>query len=167
GVGRGEAPLEGVEDQVEPELELVAVVVSRRQDVLGRQLGEVRVGVGGELRQDRLRHVPDRLGVERQGGLLQRESADVAVEQRERMGGQRDREAGAAEAADHRIVSDPMPAASATAIAPRSSRSRLSGTRCSAPAFGAIALPSSSAAIRVLTGSIIATTVLSTPYLVR
>ena len=35
------ALLEAVEDQVQAELELVAVVIPRLQDVLGRQLGEV------------------------------------------------------------------------------------------------------------------------------
>jgi hypothetical protein len=45
-----ERPLETVEKQVEPELELVAVVVAGPERVLERQLGEVRVLVDGELR---------------------------------------------------------------------------------------------------------------------
>jgi hypothetical protein len=47
GVSHGEKPLEAVEDQIEPELELVPVVVARLEDVLGRQLGEVRVFLEG------------------------------------------------------------------------------------------------------------------------
>ena len=74
-------PLEAVEDEVEPELVLVAVVVAGLEDVLDGQLGEVRVLVGGNLRQDRLGQLGRLLpGVERQARLLQREPVDVAVE---------------------------------------------------------------------------------------
>jgi hypothetical protein len=44
-------PFEAVEDQVEPELELVAIVIAGLQDVLGRQLSEVGV-LPGELIED-------------------------------------------------------------------------------------------------------------------
>ena len=40
-------PFEAVEDQVEPERELVAVVVAGLQDVFEGQFGEMRVLVGG------------------------------------------------------------------------------------------------------------------------
>src|SRR6266536_274966 len=98
-------PVETVEEQVEPELELVAVVIARLEDVLGRQLGEVRVLLGGELRQDRLRYILDRLGgVERQAGFLKSEAVDIAVEQRVGVRGHLDREAGAPQRTDHRVV---------------------------------------------------------------
>ena len=61
-------PGEGVQDHVEPELELVPEVVAGFQDVLGRHLDEVRVRVGGELLQHRLGNVDDRVrALERQG----------------------------------------------------------------------------------------------------
>src|SRR4029450_9919442 len=43
-----DALVEAVEDQVETELELVAVVVPRLHDVVGEHLGEVRIGPGCE-----------------------------------------------------------------------------------------------------------------------
>ena len=46
-LGRAGGALEAIEDQVEPELVLVAVVVAGLQDVLECQLGEVGVLVGG------------------------------------------------------------------------------------------------------------------------
>ena len=41
-------PFEAVEDQVEPEFELIAAVVAGLQDVLEGQLGDVGVLVGGD-----------------------------------------------------------------------------------------------------------------------
>src|SRR5260370_35728168 len=65
-------PLEAVEDQIEPELELFRVVVAGLHGVLDDHLGEMRVLGGGELPEDVLR---DRciflLGVVRQVQLLQ------------------------------------------------------------------------------------------------
>src|SRR5215207_6042947 len=76
-----EGPAEGVQDHVEPELELVSEVVPGFQNVLGRHLDEVRVRVGGELLQYRLGNVDHRVrALEWQGCLLERESIDVAVE---------------------------------------------------------------------------------------
>jgi len=59
GVGRAtavrrEEPLDGVEDHIEPELELAVVAVARLEDVLGRQLHEVRVVLRTEPLQERL-----------------------------------------------------------------------------------------------------------------
>ena len=48
---------DSVEDQIEPEFELVAVVVAGLEDVLEGQLGEVGVLVGGEPAHDRLGHL--------------------------------------------------------------------------------------------------------------
>ena len=45
-LGRAAGALEAVEDQVEPEFELIAVVVAGLQDVLEGQLGEVGVLAG-------------------------------------------------------------------------------------------------------------------------
>jgi len=81
--------LKGVEDQVEADLELVAVAVAGLEDVPEGQLGEVGVGIGGQLPGDLLRDLPRLLGgVERQARLLQREPVDVAVEQGVSVGGQ-------------------------------------------------------------------------------
>src|SRR5262249_59017761 len=97
--------LEGVEDQVEADLELVSVAVARLEDVLDSQLSEVGVRVGGQLPSDLLRDLRRLLrAVERQAGLLQREPVDVAVKQRVRMGGQLDREARFAEASEHGVM---------------------------------------------------------------
>src|SRR3954453_15805446 len=103
--GAATGPLEGLEDQVQSERELVAVIVAGLPHVLGRQLGQVWVLVHGEPRQDLLRELGGLLGsVERQVALLQREPVDVAVEEREGVGGQRDREAGVAKAAEDGVV---------------------------------------------------------------
>jgi hypothetical protein len=73
--------------------------------VLGRQLGEVRVLVSGEPRQLGLRESCDLAwSGERQAALLKREPVDVAVEDRERVRGQLDREAGIPEASDDGVV---------------------------------------------------------------
>ena len=58
--GRVAGASEAVEDQVEPERELVAIVVAGLEDVLDGELGEVGVLVGGDLRHHHLRHL-DRL----------------------------------------------------------------------------------------------------------
>src|ERR1022692_3989304 len=49
--------LEAVEDQVEPERELVAVVVAGLEDVLDGELGEVGVLVRGHLRHHHFRYL--------------------------------------------------------------------------------------------------------------
>src|SRR5215470_3383746 len=79
-VSSGEKPVEAVENQVEADLELVAVGVAGLQDVAGGHLHEVRVLTGGHLTGD----LPGNLcrfvlGAGRQTGLLQREPVDVAV----------------------------------------------------------------------------------------
>src|ERR1019366_3776989 len=97
--------LEAVEDQVQPELELVAVVIARLQDVLGRQLGEVGESLGGELREEGPGHLPGfRRAAEGQAELLCRETVEVAVDGRDRMARQLDGEAGPPQAADDRIA---------------------------------------------------------------
>ena len=53
---------EGVEDQAESELELVAEVVAGLQDELSRHLAEVWVLAGGELLHDRFGHVGSGVG---------------------------------------------------------------------------------------------------------
>src|SRR5687767_810590 len=66
-------PLEAVENEVEPDLELVRVAVAGRRDVLGDRLGEVGVTRGGELAEDPLRRLRELVGgVERHGQLLER-----------------------------------------------------------------------------------------------
>ena len=57
GSGLGQVLLEAVEDEVEAELVLVAVVVAGLEDVLDGQLGEARVLLGGELQQEGLREL--------------------------------------------------------------------------------------------------------------
>jgi hypothetical protein len=104
-LGRVEGSFKAVEDQVEPVLEFVGVVVAGLEDVLDGQLGEVGVLAGGELRHDCLRDLGCLLrGVERQAGLLHCESVDVAVEGGVPVGGQLDREACVSKASDHGIV---------------------------------------------------------------
>src|SRR5450759_629365 len=49
--------LEAFKDQIQPELELVCVVVAGLHCVLGDQLGQVRVLVGGDLLEDALRYL--------------------------------------------------------------------------------------------------------------
>jgi len=104
-LGHVTGTFQAVEDQVEPELELATVVVAGLQDMLDGQLGEVGVFVGGEPRHDRPRQVRGLLpALERQARLLQREPVDVTVQDRERVRGQRDREAGSPQASEHRVV---------------------------------------------------------------
>src|ERR1035438_9536139 len=101
----GAALLEAVEDQVQPELELVAVVIARLQNVLGRQLGEVGESLGGELLEEGHGHLRGLLrAAEGQPELLHREAVEVAVDGRDRMGRQLDGEASPPQAADNRIV---------------------------------------------------------------
>ena len=98
-------PFEAVEDQVEAELVLVAIVVTGLHHVLERELGEVGVLVSGEAREDDLRERRGLLrGVERQTPLLQREPVDVAVQGRVGVRGQLEREAGLPEAAEDGVV---------------------------------------------------------------
>src|SRR5260221_1376121 len=96
---------EAIEDQIEPEPVLVAVVVAGREDVLERELGEVRVLVSGEPRQHGQGQCRGfRWSVERQAPLLQREPVDVAVEYRVGVRGQLDREASVPKAPDDGVV---------------------------------------------------------------
>ena len=85
--------LEAVEDQVDAEPELVAVVVAGLEDVPDGELGEVGELVRRHLRHHRLRHLGRLLfGLAHgQRGLLEREAVDVAVEERERVGRHGDR----------------------------------------------------------------------------
>jgi hypothetical protein len=109
--GRAQGSVEAVEDEVEPVLVLAAVVVAGLEHVLEGELGEIRVLIGGELRQHGLGEFGSLLaGVERQARFLQREAVDITVEDRVGMGGQRDR-----------------------ASAASSTRPRFSGVRGSAP----------------------------------
>src|SRR5258708_11828909 len=96
---------EAVEDQVDPELVLIAVVVAGLEDVLDSELGEVRVLVSGEPRQHRLgQRRGFRWSVERPAALLQREPVDVSVEDRVGLRGQLDREASVPKAPDDGVV---------------------------------------------------------------
>jgi hypothetical protein len=88
--------LQAIEDEVEPELELDAEVVAGLENMLGRQLQQVGVLAGGQVRGDgrgEVGHV-DAAG-RRKVGLLQREPIDVAVDQRVGVRREPDREAGA------------------------------------------------------------------------
>jgi len=91
-------PLQRVEDQVEPHLELGRGDVARDDQLCG---GRVEVGeaVGRDLgHEDLLGHVGELLlRVEGQRRHLQREPVDVAVEEPVGVGGRDDREAGAPE----------------------------------------------------------------------
>ena len=73
--------------------------------VVARELGEVRVGAGRVLVED-LR--PDlgelRLAGERQGELLEHEAVELGVEERDRVAGGGEREAGGAQARDDGVV---------------------------------------------------------------
>jgi hypothetical protein len=78
----GKGPAEGVEYQVEPEVELLAEVVAGLEDVLRRQLDEVRVLTRGELPDHGSGYVGDApWAVEGESGLLQREPVHVAVDE--------------------------------------------------------------------------------------
>jgi hypothetical protein len=82
GQGLSAGSLEGVEDKVEADLELIAVVIAGLEDVPGGKLGEVGILLGGKLPGDLLRDLRRLLrGAEWQARFLQRESVDVAVEQ--------------------------------------------------------------------------------------
>jgi hypothetical protein len=73
--------------------------------VLEGELGEIRVLIGGELRQHGLGEFGGLLaGVERQARFLQREAVDVTVQDRVGMAGQRDREARTPEAPQDGVV---------------------------------------------------------------
>src|SRR3954453_11928862 len=86
-----EGAVEAVEEEVESELELLPVVVAGSHDVLRGELGEVRVLVDREAREDRLRELGGLLGsAQRQGALGHGEPVDVAVERRVRVGDQAD-----------------------------------------------------------------------------
>ncbi len=75
----GHGPGERVEDHGEPEFELVTEVVAGTADVLGGHLDEVRVLGGRDLRHHPIGHFGGGVrGVERQRGLLDRESVGVA-----------------------------------------------------------------------------------------
>src|SRR5262249_2489050 len=77
GSGPVGGPFEGIEDEVEPDLELAAVVVAGLHDMLGGHLGEVWVCPGEHLPGDLLCDLRCLFpGVERQAGLLQREPVD-------------------------------------------------------------------------------------------
>src|SRR6476659_7459566 len=79
GSAGGEAPLEAVEDEVEPELELGGEVEAGRRDVPGDHLEGVRVRVGhgpAHLPRRHLRAALGRVERRRQGALLQREAVD-------------------------------------------------------------------------------------------
>src|ERR1700680_1145288 len=81
-------PVEAVEDQIEPKLELLRVVIAGLHDVLGGQLGEVGELGRRELTEEDLDHRCRLLSrVERQAPLLQRETGDVAVQGGKRGGG--------------------------------------------------------------------------------
>ncbi len=99
----GEGPAEGVEDDGEPDFELVAEVVAGPEDVLGRDLGQVGV-LAGELLHERFGGLGDGLRAEGQSGLLERESVDVAVQQGVGVGGHGHGEARGAQGAEGRIV---------------------------------------------------------------
>src|SRR5690349_1080033 len=76
-------PFEGVQDEIEARLELVAVLVTGLQHVRGGQLGQVGIRVSRHRAHDLLRYLRRLLLVaERQARLLQGEPVDVAVEQR-------------------------------------------------------------------------------------
>jgi hypothetical protein len=97
-------PRETIEDEVKPELELIAVVVFRLEGVLDDQLGEVGVFLGREQPEDHVGHIGSRFGaVERQACFLLRKTTDVVVENRERVRGHIDREASFPKASDHGV----------------------------------------------------------------
>jgi hypothetical protein len=99
----GDGPAEGIEDDGEPDLELVAEVVAGLEDVLGRDLGQVGV-LTGELLRERFGGLGDGLRAEGQSGLLERKSVDVAVQQGIGVGGHGHGEACGAQGAEGRIV---------------------------------------------------------------
>jgi hypothetical protein len=78
--------LEAVEDEIEAELALLAVVVAGLECVLTGQLGEARVLLRGELQQKGLRELGGLSGgAKRETPFLQCKSVDVAVEGCERV----------------------------------------------------------------------------------
>src|SRR5262249_51033486 len=84
-------PLQSIQEQIEPELELGRVTVPGPHDMLGRDLCEVGVRAGSrELAHNGLGHLRGLLsGVKRQARLLQGETVDVAVESGVGMSGER------------------------------------------------------------------------------
>ena len=101
----GQVPFEPVEDEVEAEPELVAVRPAAADDLLGDHLDEVRVGVGGQGVTDPGDEVLGALArVERQRGLGEDEAVDVGVDGRERVRGELDGEAAAAQAREDGLV---------------------------------------------------------------
>src|SRR3954453_12641894 len=102
---RRDHPFEGVEDEVEADLELVAEVVTRPQHVLDGELRQVRIVTRRRLGEDLLREVRGLSpGLERQARLLQRETVDIAVKQCVGMCGLLDREAGGSQTAEYGVV---------------------------------------------------------------
>src|ERR1039457_1275301 len=103
--GRVTGPFEAVEDQGEAELVLASEVVAGLQHMPECELGEVGIGVGGELRQHDLRERRGLLwSVERQAPFLQREPVDVAVEGCVGVRSLLEGEAGVAEAAEDGVM---------------------------------------------------------------
>ena len=93
-----------VEYDLQPGVELLAVVVARLKDVLDRQLEQVGELGGGKRLHDGPGHGSQlRLVSEGQVDLLQHEAVHVAVDHRDRMGSLEDREATLAEAPDPRL----------------------------------------------------------------
>src|SRR4051812_18636806 len=96
--------LEGIQDEVKADGELLAKVIAGAQDVLDRELGEVWV-LGCRAGEDLLGQLGRlRSSLEWQARLLQGEAVGVAVEQRVGVGRQRDREPGGAKAPQHSVV---------------------------------------------------------------
>lgn len=72
---------ESVQDQSEPQVELVGIAVAGSEDVLGRQFGEVGVVLGEAVRHHRTEDLDELVGTgEGEADLLEHESVDVAVE---------------------------------------------------------------------------------------
>src|SRR5664279_197697 len=88
--GSGEEPLEAIEYQAEPELEVGAVVVDGRDRVVDH-LPEVWVLVRWDRMAEGLRHLLGRhVASSGEVELLSTETVDVAVQDRERTGGHLD-----------------------------------------------------------------------------
>src|SRR5207249_4150837 len=91
-------PLQAVEDQVEPELELARIIGVRLCEVLLDVLGDAGVLVDWEVPEKRFGHAHELLlTVEGKGHLPERESGDVTVEGVVRVMCQVGREAGLSE----------------------------------------------------------------------